>query len=261
MIDIKEKDILDIIFELTHIKDEEGNDVPHFCFASDLAMDLDAKEEELAVIAAKNNYKIYKVFPGETMIGGIVFVADGATIEPVETMYKEFYGEVPEIIELKLDDEDNLVEVEEQTEDLDFDLIEPPTIEDKLGDYTSYMDNYKKLASELGAEIEFRTKVGPKRLDSVWYGDLYIATIKYGDWIFDIFGSGDYPYITVDGETFEYDNVWLAPSMKGKFYGGGMMIAPSQDRKNKTLSVVIYKCKSIYDIKAYKSFLFFLLLY
>lgn len=50
--------------------------------------------------------------------------------------------------------------------------------------------------------------------------------------------------ITVDGETFEYDNVWLAPSMKGKFYGGGMMIAPSQDRKNKTLSVVIYKCKS-----------------
>ncbi|MBR4237300.1 diacylglycerol kinase family protein [bacterium] len=50
--------------------------------------------------------------------------------------------------------------------------------------------------------------------------------------------------ITVDGEVFEYDNVWLAPSMKGKFYGGGMMIAPMQDRKNKTLSVVIYKCKS-----------------
>jgi len=50
--------------------------------------------------------------------------------------------------------------------------------------------------------------------------------------------------VTVDGETFEFDNVWLAPAMKGRFYGGGMMIAPRQDRQSDVLSVVVYHCKS-----------------
>lgn len=36
--------------------------------------------------------------------------------------------------------------------------------------------------------------------------------------------------ITVDGERHIYDRVWIAPTMKGKYYGGGMMAAPSQDR-------------------------------
>ena len=51
--------------------------------------------------------------------------------------------------------------------------------------------------------------------------------------------------ITVDGETREFNDVWLAPAMNGRFYGGGMMIAPNQDRKhNETLSVVVLSCKS-----------------
>lgn len=36
--------------------------------------------------------------------------------------------------------------------------------------------------------------------------------------------------VTVDGVTKEFDNVWLAATMKGRYYGGGMMVAPSQDR-------------------------------
>ena len=36
--------------------------------------------------------------------------------------------------------------------------------------------------------------------------------------------------ITVDGVTQEYKKVWIAPTMKGRFYGGGMMVAPMQDR-------------------------------
>ncbi len=36
--------------------------------------------------------------------------------------------------------------------------------------------------------------------------------------------------VTVDGVTREYKKVWIAPSMKGKFYGGGMMVTPEQDR-------------------------------
>ena len=36
--------------------------------------------------------------------------------------------------------------------------------------------------------------------------------------------------ITVDGVTHEYKKVWLAPTMNGRFYGGGMNVAPKQDR-------------------------------
>ena len=36
--------------------------------------------------------------------------------------------------------------------------------------------------------------------------------------------------ITIDGVTKEYKRVWIAPTMKGRFYGGGMMVAPTQDR-------------------------------
>ena len=51
--------------------------------------------------------------------------------------------------------------------------------------------------------------------------------------------------VKIDGQTYEYKNVWLAPTMKGRYYGGGMIIAPSQDRlKSEDLSVVIYKTRS-----------------
>lgn len=50
--------------------------------------------------------------------------------------------------------------------------------------------------------------------------------------------------INVDGKDYSFDNAWLAPTMKGRFYGGGMMIAPDQDRKSGLLSVVVYSCKS-----------------
>ena len=38
--------------------------------------------------------------------------------------------------------------------------------------------------------------------------------------------------VTVDGETIQYKKVWLAPTMIGRFFGGGMMITPKQDRLN-----------------------------
>ena len=36
--------------------------------------------------------------------------------------------------------------------------------------------------------------------------------------------------ITVDGVTKEYKKVWIAPTMKGRYYGGGMFVTPEQDR-------------------------------
>lgn len=51
--------------------------------------------------------------------------------------------------------------------------------------------------------------------------------------------------ITVDGKTEHFRKVWLAPTMKGRFYGGGMMPTPQQDRldPNETLSIMVYHGK------------------
>lgn len=48
--------------------------------------------------------------------------------------------------------------------------------------------------------------------------------------------------VTVDGVTKSYKRVWLAPTMIGKYYGGGMKVAPDQNRFNeeKTVSCVVW---------------------
>ena len=38
--------------------------------------------------------------------------------------------------------------------------------------------------------------------------------------------------VTVDGQKHTYKKVWLAPTMNGRYYGGGMMPTPAQNRKN-----------------------------
>lgn len=52
--------------------------------------------------------------------------------------------------------------------------------------------------------------------------------------------------VTVDGETHVFKNVWLASTMKGRFYGGGMMATPDQDRlaEDKKVSVLIFRGRS-----------------
>ncbi len=48
--------------------------------------------------------------------------------------------------------------------------------------------------------------------------------------------------ITVDGIVHEYKKVWLAPTMNGRFYGGGMAPTPAQDRLSTAgnLSTMVY---------------------
>lgn len=36
--------------------------------------------------------------------------------------------------------------------------------------------------------------------------------------------------VTVDGVEYKFKKVWIAPAMNGRFYGGGMMPTPEQDR-------------------------------
>lgn len=45
--------------------------------------------------------------------------------------------------------------------------------------------------------------------------------------------------VTVDGNEKTYKKVWLAPAMKGRYYGGGMKVAPEQSRDGETLSLVV----------------------
>ena len=45
--------------------------------------------------------------------------------------------------------------------------------------------------------------------------------------------------IIVDGKEYNYKNVWLASCLNGRYVGGGMKIAPDQDRKSSELSCVI----------------------
>lgn len=48
--------------------------------------------------------------------------------------------------------------------------------------------------------------------------------------------------VTVDGVSHEFKKVWIAPTMFGRFYGGGMIPTPSQDRNNPegTVSVCVF---------------------
>lgn len=45
--------------------------------------------------------------------------------------------------------------------------------------------------------------------------------------------------VTVDGVSYSFRRVWIAPTMHGRYYGGGMMAAPAQDRQGNTLSLVV----------------------
>ncbi len=45
--------------------------------------------------------------------------------------------------------------------------------------------------------------------------------------------------VTVDGKVYSFKKVWLASAMKGRYYGGGMKIAPNQDRTSGKLSASV----------------------
>lgn len=46
--------------------------------------------------------------------------------------------------------------------------------------------------------------------------------------------------VIVDGKRYSYPKVWLAPTMYGKYYGGGMIPAPEQRRDSGEVSVMLF---------------------
>ena len=62
--------------------------------------------------------------------------------------------------------------------------------------------------------------------------------------------------VTVDGEEFVFPKAWLAPTMKGRYYGGGMIAAPHQDRLDpdgKVTLMTIYKTGKIRTLMVFPS--------
>lgn len=62
--------------------------------------------------------------------------------------------------------------------------------------------------------------------------------------------------VTVDGVTKTYKNVYLAATMKGKCYGGGMLVAPNQNRSNpdkKVSVVVLHGCSRLKALMIFPS--------
>ncbi|MBE6911468.1 MAG: diacylglycerol kinase family protein [Ruminococcaceae bacterium] len=45
--------------------------------------------------------------------------------------------------------------------------------------------------------------------------------------------------VIIDGVEKHFEKAWLTPTMKGKFFGGGMKIAPIRDRNDDDLSVIV----------------------
>ncbi len=61
--------------------------------------------------------------------------------------------------------------------------------------------------------------------------------------------------VTVDGITKTYKHAWLVPTMNGRFFGGGFMAAPNQDRLNKAQSLTVVAMHSNNFFKIVVAFL------
>ena len=62
--------------------------------------------------------------------------------------------------------------------------------------------------------------------------------------------------VTVDGVTKKYSKVYMVPTMFGRYFGGGIQIAPHQDRKNPehtVTNVVVHGCARLHALLLFPS--------
>ena len=55
--------------------------------------------------------------------------------------------------------------------------------------------------------------------------------------------------VYTDGKEYKYKKVWMAPTMKGRYFGGGMLMAPFQDRDNAENSVALMVIHDLSTLK------------
>lgn len=120
--------------------------------------------------------------------------------------------------------------------ELDEYIKELPTVEIN-GEETSFLNGIgygiDGYCCRVGDEVKEKQKKKPN------YTAIAIKGLLYGF-------SPVNAVVTVDGVRHEYKNVWLAPTMNGRYYGGGMKPTPNQDRLNSDnkLSVLVWHEKS-----------------
>ncbi len=90
------------------------------------------------------------------------------------------------------------------------------------------------------AEVERVKKISKRR------GNYIIAAIKGLLYAYKPCDA----HVVVDGKEYVFKNTWLVPTMNGRFFGGGFMAAPNQDRlnSNKTLSLVAMHSRNFFKI-------------
>ena len=114
------------------------------------------------------------------------------------------------------------------------------------------------VANISGKEYKFINCVG-SGMDGYCCGEverLRALSKKRGNYLYAAIKALVYAYkpctvdVTVDGKEFTFKNTWLVPTMNGRYFGGGFMAAPKQDRLNseKSLSVVAMHSKNILKI-------------
>jgi len=96
-----------------------------------------------------------------------------------------------------------------------------------------------KFINGIGYGIDgYCCEVADKQKAAGHTGDINYTAIALKGLLF--FFKRKTAHIDIDGKHYDVKRTWLCPSMKGRFYGGGMMVAPGQDRKKEMLSVVTY---------------------
>ncbi len=90
------------------------------------------------------------------------------------------------------------------------------------------------------AEVERLRKISKRR------GNYLMAAIKALLYAYKPCDA----YVIADGKEYIFKNTWLVPTMNGRFFGGGFMAAPNQDRLNsdKTLSLIAMHSKNFFKI-------------
>jgi len=100
-----------------------------------------------------------------------------------------------------------------------------------------------KFINNVGYGIDgYCCEVADKKKASGYTGEINYAGIAIRGLLF--FFKRKTATINIDGKEYVVKKTWLAPSMKGRFYGGGMMMAPSQSRHSGVVTVVTYQCSS-----------------
>ena len=90
------------------------------------------------------------------------------------------------------------------------------------------------------AEVERLRKISKRR------GNYLVAAIKALLYAYKPCDA----YVIADGKEYTFKNTWLVPTMNGRYFGGGFMAAPNQDRLNSdnTLSLVAMHSKNFFKI-------------